>query len=182
MEALAKETIESIEDQIATVDDPELKAKLVREVRRLKSNARLKAMLELARSEPGIPVLPRQLDTDPEKLNVQNGTIDLRTGELLPHNPGDLITKLAPVRYNPAARSGCFDGFLARVLPDVEVRHFLKRVAGYSLLGHNPEEIVLFIYGPPASGKSTFLRAMSSALGEYAFRSDRTPIPVQTVH
>ena len=65
---------------------------------------RLVAMVTLAQSESGIPVLPDDLDSDPWALNVINGTIDLKTGKLHPHKRTDLITKLAPVKFDPHAR------------------------------------------------------------------------------
>ena len=61
-------------------------------------------MLELVKSEPGVPITPAQLDTHPWLFNVQNGTIDLRSGQLQPHRREDLITKLAAVEYDPEAR------------------------------------------------------------------------------
>ncbi len=42
-------------------------------------------MIALARSEPGVPILPQELDTDPWLLNVASGTIDLKTAVLRPH-------------------------------------------------------------------------------------------------
>ena len=47
----------------------------------------------------------RALDQDPYLLNVANGTIDLRTGLLGLHDPADMLTKISPVNYDPAARS-----------------------------------------------------------------------------
>lgn len=76
------------------------------------------------------------------------------------------------MEYDPKAQSVLFSRFLERVLPCPEVRSFVQRVAGYSLLGRNPEEILIFMYGPPASGKSTFLAAVSAALGDYAATAD----------
>jgi putative DNA primase/helicase len=71
----------------------------------LKSEAapRINAMLDLARSEPGVPVLPDSLDRDPWLFNCPNGTLDLRTGELRQHQRDDLITKLCPTEYHPDA-------------------------------------------------------------------------------
>jgi len=54
---------------------------------------------------PDLVATPKEFDSDPWLLNVENGTIDLRTGELRPHEPADLITKLAPVAYDPSARA-----------------------------------------------------------------------------
>ena len=94
------------------------------------------------------------------------------TGELLPHDRDDLITKVAPVEYDPDASSQLFEDFLCRVFPDEKVLKFVQKAAGYSLYGVNEEEIMLFIFGPPASGKSTFLAAISAALGDYAATAD----------
>jgi hypothetical protein len=80
------------------------------------STARLQAMLVSAQSEPGVPVNPDDLDTDPWLLNVQNGTIDLRTGELRLHRREDLITKLAPVEYDRAADCPVWKGFLGKIM------------------------------------------------------------------
>jgi putative DNA primase/helicase len=63
--------------------------------------ARLAAVIDLAHSEPGVPVLPGELDTDPWLLNCLNGTLDLRSGELRPHRREDLLTSLAPVQFDP---------------------------------------------------------------------------------
>jgi putative DNA primase/helicase len=57
------------------------------------------------------------LDGDPWLLNVENGTLDLRTGELRDHEREDLITKLAPVEFDPEAEAPTWDAFIERVLP-----------------------------------------------------------------
>ena len=63
--------------------------------------ARVRAVVQLARSAPELAIEHGQLDANPWVLNVDNGTIDLRTGKLQRHRPDDLITKLAPVSYDP---------------------------------------------------------------------------------
>ena len=169
---LAKETITSMYAQANTIEDKKERKDFVKAVKRQEYKSRITAMIQLAQSVPGIPLLPKQLDTDPEKLCVLNGVVDLRTGELLPHKRDDLITKQAPVIYDPDASSELFDSFKEKILPDPEVRNFVQRAAGYSLLGSNQEEILLFIYGPPASGKSTLMRVIKETLGDYAVVSD----------
>lgn len=42
--------------------------------RRSEKASQIQAMISLARSEPGIPIMPAQLDTKPWLLNVANGT------------------------------------------------------------------------------------------------------------
>ena len=132
----------------------------------------MRAMIELSRSRPGIPVKPDQLDVDPWILNVLNGTLDLRNGDVRRHNSEDLITKLCPVEYQLDAGYAGWDEFLNRILPDSDVRSFVQRAAGYSITGLTTEEVLFFPFGPTATGKSTFLRAFSGTLGDYAAVAD----------
>lgn len=132
---------------------------------------RLEAMLEQVKSFPEISILAEQWDQDPCLYNVRNGTINLKTGVLRPHNPEDYVTKLVPKEYDPDSRDERLEGFLQRVQPDPEVQRFLQRAAGYSLTGLTSQEAVFFAYGPPASGKSTFLESLLKAAGSYGVAS-----------
>src|SRR5262249_54359450 len=64
---------------------------------------RINAMLDLARSEPDIPILPADMDQDPWLLNCPNGTLDLRTGRLRQHRRTDFLTQLCPTAFDPEA-------------------------------------------------------------------------------
>jgi putative DNA primase/helicase len=141
--------------------------------RKCESTDRKKAALVSAQSEPGIPVMPEQFDADPFLLNCLNGTVDLRTGDLNPHRREDLITKLCPARYEPAARSDLWERFLDDATGgDQELRDFLQRAVGYSLTGDVSEEVLFFVHGPGRSGKSTFMEAIKATLGDYAKSAD----------
>ena len=131
------------------------------------------AALDWAKSQPEVPILPKELDTNPWFLNVQKGTLDLRTGELKPHDPSDYITKLAPVEYDPDATSDLWESFLDKITgKDEELKGFLQLTVGYSLTGDTGEEVLFFVHGPTNTGKSTFMEAVKATLGEYATTSD----------
>ncbi len=131
--------------------------------------AALASMLRLAQSVQGVPVEPHELDASPWLFNCQNGTVDLRTGELLSHRREELLTKLAPVDYDAGARSEVWERFLRESQSgDAEMVDFLARAVGYSLTGDTREEKLFFVHGPPAAGKSTFLEAIKATLGDYA--------------
>lgn len=136
------------------------------------ASPRLVAMIELAKSEPGIPVLPAQLDSDPWTLNVQNGTINLKTGELRTHQQADLLTKLAPVTYEPQAADETWDRFLADAIPDEETLAYLQRCAGASITGVQNDDLIILVHGPGGTGKSTFREALDAMLGEYSGVAD----------
>lgn len=169
----AKDTATGIVTEAAAHPDHDERKKLFAWALKSEAEARLRSMIALAASEPGIPVEPHQLDADPWQLNVANGTIDLRTGELRAHDRADLITKLAPVDHDPDAHLDLWDDFLRTATAgDTDLARFLQRAIGYSLTGSTAEEVLFFVHGPAASGKSTFIDAIEATLGEYARRAD----------
>lgn len=104
-------------------------------------------------------------DSKPDYINCQNGAVNLRTGELEPHAPGQLFTYCLPVEYNPAADYSGWAHFLGAVTKGGELVAFLQEAVGYSLTGHTREEVLFYIYGPPRSGKGTFTETLIALLG-----------------
>src|SRR6185312_3282712 len=100
---LAKDTVRSILADARAATTREERAALAKHALRSEANGRIVAMLERARFEPGVSVRTSDLDADPWRLAVRNGTLNLRTGELGPHDRGHLITKVAPVRFDADA-------------------------------------------------------------------------------
>lgn len=127
---------------------------------------RRKAMVSLAQSERDIPVRVRDLDTHPFLLNCKNGTLDLRTGKLSTHQLDHYLTKACTTAYVPSAACDRWKKFLERMLPDDDIRAYLKRFAGYALTGDVGEQIMLFALGSGDNGKSTlanvFQRVMTT--------------------
>src|SRR5215203_375837 len=123
-------------DAERVADEGEQK-KIAEWARGSQSSERLKAMWTLAKAD--LAVSPEELDTDPMLLNVENGTVDLRTGSLRPHLPEDLITKLAPVEFDPVAEASRFTKFLKQTLVDAKLIAFVQRFLGYSLTGSTKE-------------------------------------------
>ena len=115
---------------------------------------------------------PEELDTDPMLLNVENGTINLKTGALRMHRPEDLITKLAPVEFDVTAASPTFDRFLKQVLVDKELIAFVQRYLGYSLTGLTKERAMAVLHGVGKNGKSTLVELFIDLLGNYSATAD----------
>ena len=131
-----------------------------------------------------------QLNRFPDLLNVLNGVINLKTGELMPANPGLYLTQQAPVMYNIHARSPFFEQFIMDILPDPDTREAVLRYLGYCLTGETNAQKALFIIGSGANGKSTLLNVISRLLGfdysasvpitffsEHSLRSKSGPTP-----
>lgn len=168
----AKATARKLWTEVASAASEDTRKALARWAAYTESEPGIRRMLELAKSEPGIPVTPDELDRDPWLLNCPNGTLELRTGYLRPHRREDLITQVTAAAYEPGARHPIFDAFLERVLPDEPVRAFVQRVAGYALTASTREEKLFIAHGPTAGGKSTFLTALRRTLGDYATAAD----------
>lgn len=154
--------------------DEDGRDKLFRWARTSKSRPRLEAMLSLAASEPDIALLPEQLDANPWLLNVENGTVDLKTGALRPHAPEDLLTRTTWAEYDPEAESDRWDDFLGTITDGSEqLARYLQRAIGCALSGAENEKALFILHGAGDTGKTTFLRVIMEVLGEYAIQAER---------
>lgn len=127
------------------------------------------SMVSLLREQPGIPILPERLDADPYLLNVRNGTLDLRTGQLLPFDRRHLMTKIADVNFDPKAKCPRWLDFLDRIFASKQkLIDYVQRAAGYSLTGDNSEEKMFMLYGKGRNGKSTFMLTLHAMLANYS--------------
>lgn len=134
------------------------------------SDRGLTAVLNIAKTKLAVP--RDQFDMDPFLLNVRNGTVDLRTGELHPHRREDLITKLAPVDFDPDAQCPLWLECLLRWMgEDQELVDYLQRVVGYALTGDVSEQCLWFLHGNGANGKSTFLGVLLELIGDYSMQA-----------
>ena len=163
---LARATVLGLYALIPSFDDKDERRALLAHAKASESDHRLAAMLHLAQSllwaDPGA------VDRDPWLLNVLNGTLDLRTGDLRAHRREDYLTKLAPVEYLPQASAPQWDLFLQTILPSASVRAFLQTAVGYALTGDTSEQMLFMLSGTGANGKSTFLKTLNDLLGDYA--------------
>jgi len=146
--------------------------------KRSESATAIANMVRLARGTPGVLVNHAELDAKPWLLNVLNGTIDLQTGELRPHDPDDLLTVQAPTRYDPDALAPLWDACLERWQPDPAMRAYLQQVIGTGATGQAIEHLFVNL-GPGGNGKSKFYGAVSSVLGAYVVIPHKSLITVQ---
>ncbi len=169
----AKETVRQLlHDAADAAAGPEREA--VRWALKSHDAGRIRDMLRLARSAPEFSIHHDALDADPWLLNVQNGTLNLRTGRLRPHDPADLITKLAPVQFDPDATCPTWDVFVDRSMGgNKALVGFLRRFVGYALVGVTREQVLGFLFGNGANGKSTFVMTLHAIMGDYAVRAPR---------
>jgi len=171
--ALAKDTAREIAAEASRKFDSDDRKLLLKWAAESSSKRALDMMLWLARSEAGMAASFRDLDRDPWLLNVANGTLDLKTGALRPHAAGDMITKLAPVAFDPEATCPRFERFLSEIMAgDAERVEFMRRFLGYCLTGSIREHALCFWYGSTGgNGKSTLAAVLFELLGEYSAKA-----------
>lgn len=142
-----------------------------------RSNSRLRGAVESAKSDPRISIPVNEWDKDNNLLGVLNGVIDLKTGDLLKGRPDLHITRRAPVSYTRGHTNARWDKFLDDATQgDKELQDWLQRAAGYTITGSNMYDLMFLVYGPPGSGKNTFVEALVKCLGtqQYAWPLDST--------
>jgi P4 family phage/plasmid primase-like protien len=131
-----------------------------------RSSARISACVESAKSDPRIRVDVAQWDSNPYYLGVANGVVDLRTGELIHSEPNLNITKHTPVAFTPGITSERWENFIDYATGgDKQFQRWLQIACGYTMTGLSTLDVMFIVYGPPGSGKNTFVEAMIKALG-----------------
>lgn len=162
----AKETMQAVGIQAIQLGDEGLN--LRKWALASEANARIHAMVDLATSKPELRVVAEDLDKDPWAFNATNGTVDLRTGDLRPHRREDMLTRMSPVAYDPAAPAPRWERFIREIMGDNEnLVAFLRRALGYCLSGSTREQCLFFFYGSGANGKTTIVNAILDVMGEY---------------
>lgn len=138
---------------------------------------RLEAMVKAAHFDPDVVTLPDYFDQGRYLFNVGNGTLNLQTGGISPHNRDDHLMKISPVIYDRKATCPKWDAFLTTVMDsDLEMVQFLKMLTGYCLTADTREQALFIPFGDGSNGKTTFLEILATVLGSYFVR-----LPTETL-
>ena len=137
---------------------------------RSENRSMVEGALGLLKSLGSIADDGKNWDQDPLLLSVENGIVDLRTGELRRGRPEDRITMIANVKYDPEADCSRWDKFIDEVFEsDKELIAFVQKALGYSLTGSEKSQAAFFCYGSGANGKSVLFKTIKNILGDYAW-------------
>lgn len=128
----------------------------------LKKNDLSEILLKLAHM-PGVGKLG--VDQGAWELNCRNGVLDLRTLDLYEHDPEYFSIVQTAADWKPEATSADWEAFLVQAVPDPTDRATLQRYCGYCLTGDTSAQKALLLIGEGGTGKSTFMRVVTAALG-----------------
>ena len=144
-----------------------MRAKTPGEARRIASDKTIAAALRIAAADPAIATRVADWDSEVMLLNTPAGVIDLETGETHAHAPDRLITQITAA--SPGGACPRWLAFLGEITAgDGELQAYLQRLAGYCLTGSTREQVFVFLHGDGANGKSVFVQALTSVLGDHA--------------
>lgn len=128
-----------------------------------------------AQSDNGMGQDNIQWDKLSDYLPVNNGIVNLVTGELLAGHQADFVRSWSPVDYDPNAECPEWEKFVSQILtfgedneyqPDPELAEFVHRLWGYSITGRGTEDIIPMFYGEEGrNGKTTMFETLKSVLG-----------------
>ncbi|QLH52772.1 MAG: hypothetical protein CH6_0081 [Candidatus Kapaibacterium sp.] len=125
--------------------------------------------LKLAACEPEFATTHNDWDRNLYLVNFANGTLDLKSMEFRKNDPNDMITKVIPIEYDPKAECPTWLAALDMYFNgNQELIEFVQKICGLSLCGAHLEEIIVFLYGTGANGKSIFVNTIRYIYGEYA--------------
>jgi putative DNA primase/helicase len=173
VERRAKQVVRGMMHEAKKIEDKDTRNALAGWALKSEAAGRIKAMVDLARSEPGVAISYTALDQQPRKLAVQNGTLDLWTGQLGPFSRDDLLTKLVDVPFDPEAPCETWERTLSVIFGgDAELIGYVQRAIGYSLTGDTSEQCLHLCHGTGSNGKSTLLDVLAELSGEYGQQAD----------
>lgn len=168
-----KDTVRHIPDEVYLVQDGDVKEEVQEWAVDSQSNGKIKAAIDLARSEPGIPASPVDFDANPWLMNVANGTLDLLGRCIREPRREDMLSKVTGVQYDPAADCPQWRQFMHEVFAGrQELIDFMQRATGYALTGSTREHCLFILYGDGRNGKGTYRDVIRALLGDYAHEAD----------
>lgn len=152
------------------IEDDAIKRRALAFAKKIQSKSRLDAGLSLTEICPSVATLQRRWNSDPDLIALQNGVVNLKTGEFRGGIPEDNINSHLTTEYSKDAVCPFWEQFLLDVFEeDLQIIQFVQRAIGYSITGHIKEQCLFLLVGAGANGKSTLLDVLHTLFGVYAF-------------
>lgn len=109
----------------------------------------------------------KRLDEAPNRLVVDNGILDLTTGELSAYSSSEFHRARVDVEYEPEADCPKIDEFLHDVVETEADVETLYRFIAHALYKGYPDSKALMCLGEGSNGKTVFLELVEEFIGEF---------------
>ena len=149
-------------------DSLEAQSKKIGEiVRKLNNLAFRKQVVEFSAQGPdSLGITGTEWDLLPWALGVQNGVINLGTGQIRDGKPGDHLRAVGPIHYDPAATCPEYEQALMDIFnSNQEMVKFVNRLFGMAIVGINIEHVLIVLCGAGRNGKDVLLSTIGHVLG-----------------
>ena len=171
LQRMAKSIVFDLYALVNTIEIDDLRKALSAFARRCDSPSGTEAILSEAANL--MPVRAETFDKDPRYFNVMNGTLDLETGSLLPHDPEHRISQLSPVVYDPDADCPVYDRAILEIFAgDDDTVRFFEEAVGATLSGRAAKNMVSMHGESGDNGKTTVSNLLLEMSGDYGTKGD----------
>lgn len=168
VERCVQDSVRKLRKDANSIENEKERSRVIKWALKSESKAILDATRRIAEGQLVFVSNGKGWDEKPMLFACQNGVIDLTTGELNEGNPDDLLTIQAPVTHELGAEREVWERFIDETFQgDSNLIHWIQKAMGYTLTGHNNEEMLFFCYGDGGNGKSKFFEALSFVFGQY---------------
>ena len=158
--------------EAAHIDDEKLRKETMSNLKRAFSSNGKRDLLNEAQHQEGVPVINADFDKQDLLINTESGVVDLKTGEVKPHNKEYLMNKIVPYEVDTQNKPEMWLSFLDQIFQgDKELIHYIHKAVGYTLTGSIREQCLFLCYGEGSNGKSVFLDVLSRLMGDYAMNA-----------
>lgn len=144
------------------------------------SNSSYLGIVNYLKRLPNVAVNINDFDKDKHLLNLNNGIYNIKTQQLIPHDPVYKMSKIISINYNPKAISPKFWSFLYKIFDhNDKLVLFIRRALAITFSGESLEEVLFFCYGSGANGKSVFFKLLEIVYGDYFQKAPNSMIMQQ---
>lgn len=182
IKVLADEICRDLKQYAYSIDDEKLQEKALRFASKSANSGAKEAFIKECRHLNAIPAVLDDFDAYPDFLNCQNGIINLRNGELIPHDVQFMMSKVCNSEYDIDHKEPTkWLQFLNDITDcNKELIEYIQRSIGYSLTGSIKEQCAYFLYGDGNNGKSTFIDTIADLLGSYSRNTQPETLMLQS--
>lgn len=163
--------IEEMKKEVLNEPNEKLAQEMLKNIKHLSSNNGKDAMLKEAQHIGDTGTVNADYDKDDYLMNCLNGVIDLRTGNLLPHDRKYMMSKNTGINVDLDGECPTWMKALKDIFMSDELVAFIHKALGYTATGDTKEQCFFQCYGNGSNGKSVFLNTVSSALGDYGLNA-----------
>ncbi|MFN3700453.1 MAG: phage/plasmid primase, P4 family [Alphaproteobacteria bacterium] len=135
------------------------------------SATRLSSMIKLA--EPDMACKSDKFNQNDMQLNLLNCIVDLKTDDIIDHDPKFYHSLTAPITFDPDADCPKFKEFLDITFQgNAEMIEYVQCMMGYILTGDTSEQCIFILLGDGRNGKSSLVNVIIELMGPYHKRAN----------